>query len=87
MVIRIQTTGRLLSLLTKRNSTSLTVKNQDVPPPSVKEVERLNELATAKLGEIVRRSSAREAGWTGYDRAEVIAARELLDRDTQQVER
>jgi hypothetical protein len=38
-------------------------------------------LATKKLGEIVRRASAGETGWTGYEQAEIIAARELLDRD------
>lgn len=49
--------------------------------PSLKTIQSLNQLATAKLSEIVRRSVAREAGWEGYDAAELIAARELLDRD------
>ncbi|OBT54004.1 hypothetical protein VE04_06025 [Pseudogymnoascus sp. 24MN13] len=49
--------------------------------PSLKTIQSLNLLATAKLTEIVRRSVAREAGWEGYDAAELIAARELLDRD------
>ncbi|KFY58288.1 hypothetical protein V496_06195 [Pseudogymnoascus sp. VKM F-4515 (FW-2607)] len=49
--------------------------------PSIKTIQSLNQLATAKLSEIVRRSVAREAGWEGYDAAELIAARELLDRD------
>lgn len=48
---------------------------------SLKTLQSLNQLATAKLTEIVRRSVAREAGWEGYDAAELIAARELLDRD------
>lgn len=48
---------------------------------SLKTIQSLNQLATAKLSEIVRRSVAREAGWEGYDAAELIAARELLDRD------
>jgi hypothetical protein len=38
-------------------------------------VERLNETATAKLSEIVRRSTAGEAGYKGYDEAEIIAAK------------
>lgn len=45
-------------------------------------IERLNELATAKLSEIVRRSASGEIGWRGYDQAEVIAARALLDQDS-----
>lgn len=52
-----------------------------VDPTSLKTLQSLNQLATAKLTEIVRRSVAREAGWEGYDAAELIAARELLDRD------
>lgn len=59
----------------------------DLAPPSTASVQRLHELATAKLAEIVRRNSAGEVGWEGYDQAEVIAARELLDRDTQGIER
>lgn len=51
--------------------------------PSSTKVEKLNELATKKLAEIVRRSSTSESGWDGYGEAEVIAARELLDRDAQ----
>ncbi len=50
-------------------------------PPDVKKVELLNQIATAKLSEIVRRSVSGEKGWQGYDSAELIAARELLDRD------
>jgi hypothetical protein len=50
-------------------------------PPDTTVIERLNELATAKLSEIVRRSTARERGWRGYDNFEVAAARELLSDD------
>ena len=53
-----------------------------LPPPVKKHVERLNELATAKLAEIVRRAGARagrEKGWEGYEWGELKAARELLD--------
>ena len=59
----------------------------DLAPPSLSQVQKLNELATGKLAEIVRRSSAGEAGWDGYDQAEVIAARELLNRDTTSIQR
>lgn len=53
----------------------------DLPLPDMKTLEALNQLATAKLAEIVRRGVAREAGWEGYDAAELIAAQALLDRD------
>lgn len=59
----------------------------DLAPPSIEAVTKLNELATAKLAEIVRRSAAGEEGWDGYSQSELIAARELLDRDTQKIQR
>lgn len=43
--------------------------------PDRKTVERLNETATAKLSEIVRRSTAGDVGFEGYDAAEVIATK------------
>ncbi|KAI9735782.1 MAG: hypothetical protein M1818_006391 [Claussenomyces sp. TS43310] len=45
-------------------------------------LQSLNLKATSKLAEIVRRSVAGESGWQGYDAAELIAARALLDKDT-----
>jgi len=51
------------------------------PLPDIKTVERLNETATAKLSEILRKSVGGEAGWEGYDKAELIAAKELLNRE------
>jgi hypothetical protein len=50
--------------------------------PDRKTLELLNQNATAKLVEIVRRSVGQEAGWEGYDVEEVIAARALLDKDS-----
>ena len=50
-------------------------------------MKKLDELATKKLAEIVRRYSKGENGWTGYEEAEVIAARELLDREGKGVVR
>ncbi|KAK3685414.1 hypothetical protein B0T22DRAFT_217117 [Podospora appendiculata] len=50
-----------------------------LPDPAT--IERLNELATAKLSEIVRHAAARDPGWCGYDELEVAAARELLTKD------
>lgn len=49
--------------------------------PDTNTLERLNELATAKLSEIVRHSAAHDRGWRGYSEAEVAAARELLSED------
>jgi tetratricopeptide (TPR) repeat protein len=46
-----------------------------------KTVEGLNELATSKLLEIVRRRKAGDKGWQGFDEAEVEAARELVSPD------
>lgn len=63
-------------------------KSEDgTPLPEIKSIELLNEKATAKLSEIVRRGVAGETGWQGYDAAELIAARELLDRDATPVTR
>lgn len=56
-------------------------EEDDLPLPTLSTVERLNELATAKLAEIIRHYTAGEKGWDGYDEAEVIATRALLDRD------
>ena len=51
----------------------------DLALPTEGTVQALNEMATAKLGEIVRRGSAHERGWDGFDAAEMQAARELID--------
>jgi hypothetical protein len=55
--------------------------------PDTGTIERLNELATAKLSEIVRHSAANDRGWRGYSEAEVAAARELLAEDVSAIER
>jgi hypothetical protein len=55
--------------------------------PDLKTLQLLNQKATSKLTEIVRRSTGGESGWQGYDAAELIAARELLDRDSTPVTR
>ena len=80
-----QSTNRLIPLLssTKSQKTS----DSELPSPSLKTVEKLNEAATAKLGEIVRRSKSGEKNWDGYSEAELIAAQELLNRDAQNVAR
>ncbi|KAK3373780.1 hypothetical protein B0T24DRAFT_274470 [Lasiosphaeria ovina] len=55
--------------------------------PDTSTIERLNELATAKLSEIVRHSTAGDRGWRGYDEVEVAAARELLSEDASAASR
>ncbi len=62
-------------------------EGEEFAPPDTATVERLNELATAKLSEIVRRSTAKEEGWCGYDRQEIAAARDLLSSDSTSIVR
>ncbi|TID27497.1 Peroxisome biosynthesis protein [Venturia nashicola] len=85
------TTKKLLEVLPTASKSALNTTSEsaysDLPLPSVKSVEKLNEVATVKLAEIVRRSAAKERGWDGYDEAEMIAARALLDKDDQKVTR
>ena len=80
-----QSTNRLIPLL--GSSKSQKTSDPELPPPSLKTVEKLNEAATAKLSEIVRRSKSGEKNWDGYSEAELIAAQELLNRDAQNVAR
>ena len=80
-----QTSNRLLSTL--RQASKHQKSDSALPLPDIKTVERLNETATAKLAEIVRKSTAREAGWEGYDSAEIIAAKELINRDVTPITR
>lgn len=73
------TSGRLLTRgQTKKQSGS---EDGELPIPDMKTIQLLNLKATAKLSEIVRRGTGGETGWRGYDEGELIAARELLDRD------
>jgi ER membrane protein complex subunit 2 len=53
--------------------------------PDTATVERLAELATTKLAEIVRRSSAGDYYWRGYGEAEIAAARELLEEGADKI--
>ncbi|KAI2643658.1 tetratricopeptide [Xylaria nigripes] len=54
-------------------------ESEDWPVPERSTLLKLDELATEKLAEIVRRSSAGEKDWQGYDEAELAAARKLLE--------
>ncbi|KAH8174209.1 tetratricopeptide repeat domain-containing protein [Sarocladium implicatum] len=55
--------------------------------PDQDTLEKLNQAATQKLGEIVRRYGAHEPLWQGYDANEIAAARALLDKSTSDVAR
>jgi hypothetical protein len=61
--------------------------DSDFALPDTSTIERLNELATAKLSEIVRHAAAHDQGWRGYSEAEVAAARELLAEDASATKR
>lgn len=49
--------------------------------PTLEKTQKLKELATKHLAEIVRKHNAKESGWEGYDDAEIASARTLLDKD------
>ncbi|KAK5137675.1 hypothetical protein LTR08_007970 [Meristemomyces frigidus] len=84
------TTGRLLEVLEgvkKPQQSAADPTTGDLAPPSLPTVKKLNELATSKLAEIMRRGSAGDKNWDGYSQAELTAVRSLLDGDTQKIER
>lgn len=62
--------------MSKRNN-----DDEDIAPPKLPSVKKLEVLATSKLAEAIRQYSSGSKAWSGLDEAEVIAARELLDRD------
>jgi len=81
-------TSKLLPMIPEAaKSSSRDAPYSDLALPTEGTVQALHELATAKLGEIVRRGTAGEKGWDGYDAAELKAARELLDSSSQKVDR
>lgn len=56
-------------------------EDDDIAIPSSQMVKKLEELATNKLAEMIRQYKSGNKSWQGFDEAEIIAARELLDRD------
>lgn len=72
---------KLLPLLSESPGSKRNADDDDIAPPKLQSVKKLEEIATAKLGEIVRLYSGSKQGQSGYHEAEIIAARELLDRD------
>ena len=74
--------AKLLPLLSESSSVSKRNNDEDdVRPPKVQSVKKLEEIATNKLAEAVRQFSSGNKAWADMDEAEIIAARELLDRD------
>ncbi|KAK4900434.1 Inositol phosphatase SIW14 [Elasticomyces elasticus] len=59
----------------------------DLAPISVAMVEKLNQPATAKLGEVILRGIADEKEWDGYSEPDLKVAKVLIDSDTQKIER
>jgi hypothetical protein len=76
-----------MPLLPTSGSKASKTSDSELPPPTLKTTEKLNEAATAKLSEIIRRSKSGDKAWDGYSEAELIAAHELLSRDAQNVAR
>ena len=75
------TSQKLLALIPEASTSSTKDDTySDLALPTEGTVQALNEMAVTKLGEIVRKGSAKEMGWDGYDEGELKAARELLDR-------
>jgi hypothetical protein len=74
-----KTTSRLLQ------STASAASESSAPATAT--IQRLNELATAKLAEIVRRSTSGEKDWDGYSQNEILAARALLAQTTAAIQR
>jgi tetratricopeptide (TPR) repeat protein len=76
--------SKLLPLLSDSAASSLKKKGQgdeeDVPIPTLSSVQKLDEIATKKLGEFIRDFGNKKKGQSGYDEAEIIAAKELLNR-------
>jgi len=74
-------------LLEETGKPAKPVDPEDFAMPDRATTERLNERATEKLYEIVRRSTAQEYYWRGYEESEIAAARELLSRDSSTIVR
>lgn len=69
-------------LLSDPSKTSKQTDPEDFPIPAVTTIERLGEKATQKLSEIVRRSTAKERGWCGYEESEVMEAQDVLSMES-----
>ncbi|KAM5342709.1 hypothetical protein ACJ41O_013675 [Fusarium nematophilum] len=77
-------TDKLLSETAKLRKHS---EGEEFSLPDQETIEKLNQAATKKLAEIVRRYGAQEPLWQGYDADEITAARELLEKSSSNVVR
>ncbi|KAI0024369.1 tetratricopeptide [Xylariomycetidae sp. FL0641] len=69
-------------LLEENQKTPKQTESAELALPDRTTLQKLDGAATEKLAEIVRRNSAGERLWQGYDKAEITAARELLERSS-----
>ncbi|KUI52760.1 TPR repeat protein oca3 [Cytospora mali] len=69
-------------MLNDPSKTSKQTDSEDFSFPAIPTIERLSEKATQKLSEIVRRSTAKERGWCGYEESEVMEAQDLLSMES-----
>nr|XP_036583001.1 tetratricopeptide repeat domain-containing protein [Colletotrichum truncatum]KAF6791897.1 tetratricopeptide repeat domain-containing protein [Colletotrichum truncatum] len=74
-------------LLKEPSKPSRQADSGDWALPETSTVQKLNEAATQKLAEIVRRNGAKERLWQGYDEAEIAAARDLLSKESAELVR
>jgi ER membrane protein complex subunit 2 len=72
-------------LLPNSGKSSKQTDSEDLPLPDKAALQKLNQAATQKLAEIVRRNTAGEKQWQGYDPAEIEAARELLAEGSSEI--
>jgi len=75
--------AKLLPLLSDTQASSKKRGEQDdedVPIPALASVQKLDEVATKKLREFIREFGSKKKGQSGYDEAEIAAAKELLNR-------
>lgn len=80
----LQVTSKLLEPSTKSGKQP---DSEDFAIPPRATLEKLSEKSTAKLAEIVRRSTAKERGWSGFEESEVEAARDLLSKESSGIVR
>ncbi|CAJ2507861.1 Uu.00g090470.m01.CDS01 [Anthostomella pinea] len=74
-------------LLSEPQKASKQTEPDELAVPSSATVQKLDEAATEKLAEIVRRHTAGERDWQGYEEAEITAARELLEKASEKTVR
>lgn len=65
---------------TKKSRDTNNNDEEDIPLPALRSVQQLDELATRKLGDMIRDFASSKGAHSGYDAAEIAAARELLSR-------